>query len=775
MEAACLRETDRHVELEDSLIAWQDKYERLHESHKRVQKVNQSLEDKLLKLVDRNTSERAQLNSDVATLSVRLAQANYNIGTLQREIERYKTDMSLAIQLLQCKPENFVSQKVTSLPHDMQTKLSQYIRVDTNSHSDSEGSTSGIGTATDNAYHILPASDSPVSSCPFSSSTTTSLVYGNGVSSAKNSNATNNGDDQMISPIGIAKYLEDKLKAANVKHCETCLCANRDLRVLADIDQTYNVGTQTILQGDVNFALCLRCNSNLNSPSSTNSPFILKLVKSCDSIVSDAKSSISCAGSNEKLLGKKDDLMVNPILGHTPISERTVKKHTTPNRSMQENLSSLSSQSCSKPCANNISHDSSQPKQHTTTVSNDELPRAKDSNRSHRQSERASSSSSLSNRSSAALDGSKLFESFNRNLIKSIKAEKPNLSGPRLCALRIPNGSGSILIDNIESDSTPVIYTRRSRFLDEELDESKDIITTSQYPSINGNTDQQQRTYHKISMLMSDGVITANSHESKSESYKANHKMHDTQDVDSIDVAQNYDECNQENECDQPNQKYCTNTTHITNDTIGLERNYNGLSINDHDISENIAFGESLQDDNQYQLNNGTNLKNEMESTNDKQQSQFMHMHQFRSTHPLSLDETSLLRRQQLSRVAEWVQNNNHEACHPDADYKQVLKLNNNSDEISNRSIDRNSKSLSMINCNSLAISDSEAAQKTIDYSQMNNNVNKSQLGSTNQQVDLAQMEYNVKQFLLKQNEWSPKEPPPPSPPSLSSVSHSYC
>lgn len=62
----------------------------------------------------------------------------------------------------------------------MQAKLSQYVRVDTNSHSDSEGSTSGIGTATDNAYHILPASDSPISSCPFSSSTTTSLVYGNG-------------------------------------------------------------------------------------------------------------------------------------------------------------------------------------------------------------------------------------------------------------------------------------------------------------------------------------------------------------------------------------------------------------------------------------------------------------------------------------------------------------------------------------------------------------------------------------------------------------------
>lgn len=86
METACMQETDRQVELEDSIIAWQDKYDRLYESHKRVQKVNQNLEDKLLKLVDRNSNERSQLTSDVATLSVRLAQANYNIQSLQRDI-----------------------------------------------------------------------------------------------------------------------------------------------------------------------------------------------------------------------------------------------------------------------------------------------------------------------------------------------------------------------------------------------------------------------------------------------------------------------------------------------------------------------------------------------------------------------------------------------------------------------------------------------------------------------------------------------------------------
>ncbi|XP_049298226.1 tight junction-associated protein 1-like isoform X1 [Anopheles funestus] len=174
MESACLQESDRQVELEDSIIAWQDKYERLYESHKRVQKLNQNLEDKLLKLVDRNSGERAQLTSDVATLSVRLAQANYNIQSLKREIDRYKTDISVAIQLLQCKPDSFVSPKLSSLPIEIQSKVATYMRLDTNSHSDSEGSTSGVGMATTNAYHVLPASDSPPPICPFPP---TAMVY----------------------------------------------------------------------------------------------------------------------------------------------------------------------------------------------------------------------------------------------------------------------------------------------------------------------------------------------------------------------------------------------------------------------------------------------------------------------------------------------------------------------------------------------------------------------------------------------------------------------
>lgn len=88
LRAACYQESERQGELEDVVLAWQDKFERLYESHKKVQKINQNLEDKLLKLVDRNSGERAQLTSDCATLNIRLSQANYNISSLQMEIVR---------------------------------------------------------------------------------------------------------------------------------------------------------------------------------------------------------------------------------------------------------------------------------------------------------------------------------------------------------------------------------------------------------------------------------------------------------------------------------------------------------------------------------------------------------------------------------------------------------------------------------------------------------------------------------------------------------------
>ncbi|XP_036337754.1 probable serine/threonine-protein kinase nek3 isoform X2 [Rhagoletis pomonella] len=658
METACIQDTERQLELEDSVIAWQDKYDRLYESHKRVQKVNQSLEDKLLKLVDRNTGERAQLTSDVATLSVRLAQANFNIAKLQREIERYKSDINLAIQLLQCKPDSFMSQKVSSLPIDIQSKVSAYMRLETNSHSDSEGSTSGVGTATTASYKVLPASDSPPpTACPFPP---TAMVYSmrgldakrnstdsnmnlsnnnNNIDNGNNENnnikepllnnnitATNNNacessntelntdviangnnntntttnssplsngdsnDPDMISPIIMAKFLEDELKASEVKHCDTCQCSKQDLTVLADVSRSYTVSTQTPYQlplsgGGGNLSepltqLCLRCHSNLNSPSRTNSPYLMKLVKSSDSVISETKSSVSDLNDMDKLFtpAKKDDLMVNPILGHHRLCDRTAgsgalqhqnsiaaaklsttllyptthlgtygtEKYLLETNSPATGVTQMKTSYqrrflegggtalellngvVSTVGSNAMQNVAKKPEEQSTpkSIGNDELDdeakpllsgcsqsnlldyeRLKssagielaesameqqikspasvcggnDAKQSLMKSAITGSVNSLWSRTSSC-EGAKMFETFNRNLIKTIKAENPKNRGPRLCAMRIQqNGQSNILLDNIESMEavTPVIYKRRERLLDEELDDTKDIITSN--------------------------------------------------------------------------------------------------------------------------------------------------------------------------------------------------------------------------------------------------------------------------------------------------------
>lgn len=90
---------------------------------------------------------------------------------------------------------------------------------------------------------------------------------------------------------------------------------------------SYSIGTQTNIHGgDSNNSnsLCLRCNSNLNSPSRTSS-FVMKL----GAIeVNESKSSLSTLSTlntredNVIGCGRKEDLQVNPILGHHRLCDR---------------------------------------------------------------------------------------------------------------------------------------------------------------------------------------------------------------------------------------------------------------------------------------------------------------------------------------------------------------------------------------------------------------------------------------------------------------------
>lgn len=58
---------------------------RLLESHKRVQRVNQSLEDKLLLLVDKTETEKNVLNLEITTLSRKIVDQQLQNNQLNDE------------------------------------------------------------------------------------------------------------------------------------------------------------------------------------------------------------------------------------------------------------------------------------------------------------------------------------------------------------------------------------------------------------------------------------------------------------------------------------------------------------------------------------------------------------------------------------------------------------------------------------------------------------------------------------------------------------------
>ncbi|XP_014675649.1 PREDICTED: tight junction-associated protein 1-like, partial [Priapulus caudatus] len=133
MEASMMVSEPKNGEvayLRDELQALQSKYDRLIESHRKIQKVNQNLEEKVLKIVDQCETEKSTLNNEVTILSGKLLDAKVTLCDLEDENERLRNDCSLAVQLLQCKPSNFVSQKLESLPSDLKHRIRSHMTHD---------------------------------------------------------------------------------------------------------------------------------------------------------------------------------------------------------------------------------------------------------------------------------------------------------------------------------------------------------------------------------------------------------------------------------------------------------------------------------------------------------------------------------------------------------------------------------------------------------------------------------------------------------------------
>lgn len=203
----------------------------------------------------------------------------------------------------------------------------------------------------------------------------------------------------------VAKYLENELKLKNPKHCDTCSCTSQHL---IDLSGMFNIATQT----EISTLSCLRCNSNLNSPSHIDSPYLIKL-KSSDSVISETKSSVSdFTTPNEKPQNKKDDLMVNPILGHHRLCEHTKGFNYPPVSQPKDETSKTSETISGRPESSNQlrGKEKINGEDKTKTIEATTLQHGAGSG----------SNNSLWSKESNK-EGAKLFENFNRNLIKTMR------------------------------------------------------------------------------------------------------------------------------------------------------------------------------------------------------------------------------------------------------------------------------------------------------------------------------------------------------------------
>jgi len=109
--------------LREEQLKLRDRYDRLIDSHRKMQKINNNLEDKFLTVVQKLEGDKQDLNVSINTLSDKLSEAADRIQDLEDDCSRYQSDCSVAVHLLQCKPAEFMSHKLNTLPLDLRDRL----------------------------------------------------------------------------------------------------------------------------------------------------------------------------------------------------------------------------------------------------------------------------------------------------------------------------------------------------------------------------------------------------------------------------------------------------------------------------------------------------------------------------------------------------------------------------------------------------------------------------------------------------------------------------
>uniref|UniRef100_A0AAV2JCI4 Brain-enriched guanylate kinase-associated protein n=1 Tax=Knipowitschia caucasica TaxID=637954 RepID=A0AAV2JCI4_KNICA len=112
---------------QEELEKFTDKLRRIQSSYAALQRINQDLEDKMLRTSQLHDEEKRALGREIIVLNNHLMEAKITINKLREDNDVYRKDCNLAAQLLQCSKSHYRAHKMSELPLDFQERLSSHI------------------------------------------------------------------------------------------------------------------------------------------------------------------------------------------------------------------------------------------------------------------------------------------------------------------------------------------------------------------------------------------------------------------------------------------------------------------------------------------------------------------------------------------------------------------------------------------------------------------------------------------------------------------------
>ncbi|XP_076314209.1 uncharacterized protein LOC143226733 isoform X2 [Tachypleus tridentatus] len=252
--------------LRQELLLWEEKYQRLHDSHKKLQRVNQGLEDKLLKIVDKYETEKATLTRDLYDVTTKLVEARFSITQLEEESSLYENDCNTAIQLLQCKPSHFVSHKYSTIPLDLQERVKSHLNQKTKKETQNYNPQMDIVR--------IPIPTFPPTAMVYSVSTTSNVGAVKQNDSTKASQRISESPPECVSAAIIAKVLAERKKERSAKKQVVCVACKHEKQYVYYHDKETQTKwpSQTVsCMSCGNQPVCVYCRTKKGSSLSTNS------------------------------------------------------------------------------------------------------------------------------------------------------------------------------------------------------------------------------------------------------------------------------------------------------------------------------------------------------------------------------------------------------------------------------------------------------------------------------------------------------------------------